>query len=90
VTLVGQDQGVVLLGAKNPGSSYTARLTVDSEGVSFVSMHLPLGVEILSGDSLTMTKCTSTSKPLDSITVAEGLVMEDSRVFGSNSWGMIC
>ena len=84
VTLVGQE-GVVLSGADRP--------VVGSEGVSFVSLHLPRGATIGSltahGGSLTMTKCTST---MGSIYADKGtsLVMEDSRMFGCRSQGMIC
>ena len=58
-TLVGQD-GVVL-------ANNLPRVEVQTEGVSFESMHFPLGVEIgrahpPSGGSATMTKCTSTWK----------------------------
>ena len=80
VTLVGQE-GVALAG-------YYARLVVESEGVSFESMHLPLGVMIREG-GLTMKKCTSTGQE---ISVQEGasLVMEDTRTFGSSGFGVTC
>ena len=51
VTLVGQE-GVVLTGHN--------RQLVQSEGVRFESLHLPQGVVIRKGGSLTMVKCTST------------------------------
>jgi len=73
VTLVGQE-GVVLSGEHR-------RLKVESEGVSFVSLHLPLGVRIHSGGSLTMTKCTSTGEMIY-VDAGASLAMEDSRVFG--------
>ena len=95
VTLVGAE-GVVLSGESYSicyQRRYTARLDVRSEGVSFVSLHLPRGATIGSltahGGSLTMTKCTST---MGSIYADKGtsLVMEDSRMFGCRSQGMIC
>ena len=73
VTLVGQE-GVVLSGDRD-------RLEVQTEGVSLDSMHFPQGVEIKSGGSATMTKCTSTGLQ---ITVGDSAsrVLEDTRVFG--------
>jgi len=97
VTLVGQE-GVVLSG----DDLTNVILVVKSEGVSFVSMHLPRGVLILGGTmpcsdrrtipsgSLTMTKCTSTG---GKIYVAHGakLDMEDTRIYGVlNSYGLEC
>ena len=62
---------------------------VASEGVSFVAMHLPQGVRVREGGSLTMKKCTSTG---GQIAVEEGtnLVMEDCRVFGNRDWAVSC
>ena len=71
------------------GYQHMARMVVESEGVSFESMHLPQGVAIFDGGSLTMSKCTSTG---DNIHVRGGgsLVMEDTRVFGTNGHGVWC
>jgi len=81
VTLVGQE-GVVL-------SCYHARLEVRTEGARILSVDFPHGVRVISGGSLTMTKCTSTG---EQIGVEEGasLVMEDSRVFASSGQGVYC
>ena len=76
-------EGVVLSGVEYGYRQlqHTARLVVESEGVSFESMHFPLGVQIQSG-SLTMSKCTSTGREID-VEPDGRLVMEDSRVFGT-------
>jgi len=73
VTLVGQE-GVVLKGQ--------ARLVVKSMGVSFVSVHLPQGVAVEWGGSLTMSKCTSTGKVIQ-VESGARLVMEDCHIYGS-------
>ena len=93
VTLIGQEEGVELAGGQ-------AALQVRAEGVRFVSLDLPRGVEIASGGSLSMEKCTSTGDRIyirDSgksitITVRDGasLVMEDCRIFGSGGTGVEC
>ena len=65
VTLVGQ-KGVVLSGAR-----LALGLHVQTEGVSFESMHLPQGVRIGlpqgggTAGSLTMTHCTSTGQSIE-------------------------
>lgn len=48
---------------------HTAKLEVQTEGVRFLSMHLPAGATVKKGGSLTMKKCTVTG---DSINVDEG------------------
>ena len=87
VTLIGQ-QGVVFA-----GSVQTARLKVRSKGVRFESLQFPHGLEV--GHpyrldvlaSVTMVKCTSTGERI-LVPVGASLVMEDCRVFGSESVGV--
>jgi len=75
------------------GDHDTIRLVVESEGVSFVTLHLPRGVRV-SGSltmtgrcgSLTMTKCTSTGRSID-VEPGASLVTEDTLVFGNSGWG---
>jgi len=60
-------------------SGWHARLKVSTKGVSFDSME---------GGSLTMTRCTSAGEI--STDANTSLVMEDSRVSGSNGNGVHC
>jgi len=78
VTLVGQE------GAVLAGEDYYAALQVSTNGVRFVSMDFPEGVDIRSGGSLTMKNCTSTGKSIHAQRGAR-LAMEDCRVFGCDT-----
>ena len=80
MTIVGQE-GVEL----SPGGRFDqARLLVRTEGVRFVSLHLPRGAHVREGwrSSLTMEKCTSTGNPI-AVAAGASLVMEDCRVFAA-------
>jgi len=80
--------GVLLIGEEDVVlSGDRARLVVQTEGVCFDSLHLSRAVTIERGGSATMMKCTS-----GQVGVVEGasLVMEDSRVIGSDGYGASC
>ena len=81
VTLVGEE-GVVIEGD-------LIRLEVETKGVHVESLHLPMGVDIRVGGSLTLTKCVSTGRG-SNIAEKASLVMVDSRVFGCGGSGVGC
>lgn len=90
ISALGIAAGVTIVGQESVVLSGIARQEVETEGVCFDSMHLPHGVQILSGGSATMVKCTASPTPggygnMSSPIHVESdasLAMEDSRVFG--------